>query len=137
MPGNTKRRRRKHRGTQTGAIDRRGRSRPRTRQEAAARARNQRGARPDRRDQPPTWRGATMRGLFFAALLFPVSLLFGQPAGGALVLTLIAAGFYIPLGYYTDSFFYKRRQAKLAAQRQARKEARGKGGGDRRTGKAD
>jgi hypothetical protein len=133
MPGNAKRRRRKHRGTQTGSIDRRGRSRPRNRQEAAARARNQRGARPDRRDLPPTWRGAAMRGLFFAALLFPVSLLFNQPVGGALILTVIAAGFYIPLGYYTDAFFYKRRKAKLAAQREAKKQSRGAG----RPGKAD
>lgn len=126
MPGNTKRRRRKHRGTQTGSIDRRGRTRPRNRQEAAARARSQRGARPDRRDKPPTWRGAVMRGLFFAALLFPVSLLFNQPVAGALVLTAIAAAFYIPLGYYTDLFFYRRRAAKLAAMRQAKKQERGK-----------
>ena len=70
-----------------------------------------------------------MRGLFFAALLFPVSLLFGQPVAGALILTLIAGAFYIPLGYYTDLFFYRRRQAKLAAARQAKKETRGKGGG--------
>jgi hypothetical protein len=70
-----------------------------------------------------------MRGLFFAALLFPVSLLFGQPVGAAIILTLIAAVFYIPLGYYTDLFFYRRRKAKLAAQRQAKSEARGKGAG--------
>lgn len=132
MPGNTKRRRRKHRGTQTGSIDRRGRTTPRNRQEAMARAKNQRGkggargARPDRRDVPPTWRGSLIRGGFFAALLFPVSLLFGQAVPAAIMLTLIAAVFYVPLGYYTDNFFYRRRQRKLAAERAARQNAKGK-----------
>lgn len=127
MPGNTKQRKRKHRGTKTGRIDSKGRtSRPRSRQEAVARAKNQRGAAPDRRLQPPTWRSATMRGLFFAALLFPVSLLFGQPAGGAAVLTVIAAMAYVPLGFYTDRFFYRRRMARLHAERLAKKQQRGK-----------
>jgi hypothetical protein len=126
MPGNTKRRSRKHRGTQTGKIDRRGKTTPRNRQEAMARARSGGGARkPDRRDQPPTWRGAIMRGGFFAVLLFPIALLFGQPVASAIVLTLIAAVFYVPLGYYTDGFFYNRRQKKLAAERAAKKAARG------------
>lgn len=124
MPGNPKRRKRKHRGTQTGAIDRRGRtSRPRSRQEAMARAKGRQG---DRRLQPPTWRGATIRGGFFAALLFPISVLFGQPVFGALVLAIIAAFFYIPLGFYTDRFFYQRRMAKLERQKLAAKEARDK-----------
>jgi hypothetical protein len=91
-----------------------------------ARAKNQRGGRPDRRDQPPTWRGAMIRGGFFAVLLFPIAILFGQTAPQAAILTVIAAIFYVPLGYYTDAFFYRRRQAKLAAERQAKKEARGK-----------
>jgi ABC-type dipeptide/oligopeptide/nickel transport system permease component len=134
MPGNTKRRRKKHRGTQTGSIDRRSRSRPRNRDEARSRARNQRGARPDRRDQVPTWRGATMRGLFFAALLFPISLLFGQAVPAAIILTVIAAVFYVPLGYYTDLFFYRRRQSKLAAARQAKQAERGKGSGASKDG---
>lgn len=123
MPGNTKQRKRKHRGTQTGKIDSRGRTgRPRNRQEAMARARGQRG---DRRLQPPTWRGAATRGAFFALLLLPISLLFGQPLAGAIVLTVLAAAAYIPLGFYTDGFFYRRRLAKARAEAQARKEARG------------
>lgn len=123
MPGNPQKRKRKHRGTQTGSIDRRGRtSRPRNRQEAMARARNQK--RPDRRDQPPTWRGAITRGIFFALLLFPVSLLFGQPVGGAIVLTVIAAFFYVPLGYYTERFFHQRRMARQQRERAAAKQER-------------
>ena len=108
MPGNQKPRRRKPRGTQTGRITRAQRSRPRNRQEAMAQARSRRsggggkkGQPVDRRDIPPTWRGAIFRGVIFAALLIPVSLLFGQPLGGAIVLSLVAAVFYVPLGFYT------------------------------------
>lgn len=125
MPGNQKPRRRKHRGTQTGSITRAQRSRPRNRQEAMAqaRSRNRGGGKRqavDRRDMPPTWRGAMIRGGIFAGLLIPVSILLGQPVAGAIVLSLIAAAFYVPLGFYTESFFYKRRQQKLAAERAAK-----------------
>lgn len=132
MPGNQKRRRRKHRGTQTGSVSRAQRSRPRNRQEAMAQARSRRGGggkkrqAVDRRDMPPTWRGAVIRGVLFAALLIPVSLLFGQPVAGAIILSIIAAVFYVPLGFYTESFFYRRRQQKLAAERAARQTERQK-----------
>lgn len=135
MPGNTKKRKRKHRGTQTGKVDRRGRtSRPRSRKEAMAQARKQP---TDRRSVPPSWRGATMRGLFFAALLLPVSILFGQPIGGAIILAVFAAAFYIPLGFYTDRFFYRRRMAKAQREREAKKAesaAKKAGGGTEQEG---
>jgi hypothetical protein len=132
MPGNAKPRRRKHRGTQTGSVSRRASSRPRSRQEAMAQARNRRAGgggnskrnRVDRRDIPPTWRGAATRGVLFAAFLFPVSLLFGQPIAGAIVLTIIAAIVYIPLGFYTETFFYNRRQVRLQRERAEAKAAK-------------
>jgi len=136
MPGNQKPRRRKHRGTQTGSITRAQRSRPRNRQEAMAQARSRRASggggkkrQPvDRRDIPPTWRGAIVRGILFAALLIPVSLLFGQSLPSAIILSVVASVFYVPLGFYTEQFFYRRRQQKLAAQRAAAKAERAKGG---------
>ena len=133
MPGNQKPRTRKHRGTQTGSVTRAQRSRPRSRQEAMAQAKSRRGSaggrqRPDRRDQPPTWRGAATRGILFAAFLLPVSLLFGQPIAGAIVLTIIAAIFYIPLGFYTEQFFYNRRKAKMQREREAARAEKGKKG---------
>jgi Flp pilus assembly protein TadB len=124
MPGNQKPRQRKHRGTQTGSITRAQRSRPRTRQEAMAQARSRsaKGKQPvDRRDLPPTWGGAILRAAIIAAILFPVSLLLmDQTAGGALVLSLVAFVFYVPLGYYLEQFLYRRRQAKLQKERAAR-----------------
>ena len=90
---------------------------------AQARSRGRGGKkRVDRRDLPPTWRGAAIRGVLFAALLLPVSLLFGQPLGGAIVLTIIAALVYIPLGFYTETFFYNRRQARAQQARQKQSE---------------
>jgi hypothetical protein len=128
MPGNQKPRRRKHRGTQTGSLNRRRTGRPRNRQEAMAQARSRGRSRGsgkeqqvDRRDVPPTWRGSAIRGLLFAALLLPVSLLFGQPLAGAIVLTVIAAIFYVPLGFYTETFFFNRRMARQQQEREAKK----------------
>ncbi len=90
-----------------------------------ARARKQRGGGIDRRLVAPTWRSASIRGGFFALLLFPISILFNQTVPAALVLTIFAAVFYVPLGYYTDRFFYRRRLAKAQAEKAAKKQARG------------
>jgi hypothetical protein len=133
MPGNAKRRQRKHRGTQTGSVSRRSAGRPRSRQEAMAQAKSRRGGakgarsgpRIDRRDQPPTWKGATTRGLLFAAFLFPVSLLFGQPMASAIILTIAAAVIYVPLGFYTEQYFYTRRKVKMQREREAQRSQKG------------
>lgn len=131
MPGNQKPRTRKHRGTQTGSVQRSRRGRPRSRQEAMAQARSARtqgGKRRqpvDRRDIPPSWRSAAIRGVVIAALLFPISaFVLGEEPGQAAVLSVIAAGLYIPLGYYTESFMYRRRQQKLAQERAAQQAAK-------------
>jgi hypothetical protein len=115
-----RKRRRKHRGTQGGAIDRRGRtSRPRNRQQARAQARRQVA---DRRDIRPTWRSSLNRALIaagiFVALLI---LLFGQEPLPALGLGAFMLAFYIPMGYGIDLFLYNRRQAKKRRAKEARK----------------
>jgi hypothetical protein len=114
-----KRRRRKHRGTQGGTIDRRGRtSRPRNRQEARARARR---TQVDRRDVPPTWRSSTNRALIAAGVFFVLLvLLFGQPVGSSIALAAFMLLLYIPMGYGIDRFFYNRRQAAKRRAKQAR-----------------
>ncbi len=80
----------------------------------------------DRRDLPPTWKGSSTRGILFAAFLLPVSLLFGQPLAGAIVLTVIAAMLYIPLGFYTEQFFYNRRKMKMQREREAQRAQKGR-----------
>ncbi len=113
MAQTRRRRRRRHRGTQSGSIERRGRGpRPRSRQEARARARQRLDT---RRQGPPTWSGAVGRALIGAAVFFLLLVaLLGRPAGSALALAAVMAVIYIPMGYYIERFFWRRRLARSA-----------------------
>jgi hypothetical protein len=113
MAQTRKKRRRKHRGTKGGRVDPNRRTgRPRTREEAKARARagRKRPAR-TRADAPPTWRAAITRGVV-AAVIFTVLLvlLFGRSLGAALGLGGFMLVFYIPAGYYFDTMMWRRRE---------------------------
>jgi drug/metabolite transporter (DMT)-like permease len=117
----TRRRRRKHRGTQSGSIDRRRASRPRSRQEARSRARKQMGT---KREGPPSWSTAVTRGLFGAGVfLLLLVLVLGQSVARSVPLAAFMLLIYIPLGHFIDRFMFDRRQA---AKRRAReRELRG------------
>ena len=128
MAQTKKKRRRKHRGTQGGRIDRRpARGRPRTRAEAQARARSGKGkGRQAQGPKPPSWgsafqKGALAAGLFFAGLV----LLFKEPVGTTAVLAVAMTGFYVPMAYYVDRFFYNRQLRKEQAEKLARSQNRG------------
>jgi hypothetical protein len=111
MAQTKKKRRRKQRGTQGGRVDigpRKGR--PRSREEAKARARSRR--KPgQRQDLPPTWRSSLVRGLF-AAVIFAVLLIliFKKPVGASLVFGAFMLAFYVPAGYYIDMAMWRRRE---------------------------
>jgi hypothetical protein len=109
----TKKRRRKHRGTQGGSIDRRGRAgRPRSREEARARARSgmSKGDKAKRVDSPPTWSGAITRAAFGAGIfLLLLILIFKQSVAQSLGVTALIFLVYIPLGHSIDRFMYQRR----------------------------
>jgi hypothetical protein len=103
------RRRRKHRGTQSGSI-RRARGRPRSRAEARGSAEQRR---QQKLNQPPTWRTAFTRGLIAAASLFALALLLlGASPAESIGLALLAAAIYIPGFHAVDSFAYRRRMRK-------------------------
>ena len=122
MAQTKKRRRRKHRGTQGGTLDRRQRGRPRSRDEAKARARRNSEL---KRTLAPTWGAAFKRGLLGAVVFFVLlATIFKQPAGGALVLSGVMLGMYVPLGYYVDNFFYRRRLLQARREAIARKQQR-------------
>jgi hypothetical protein len=111
MAQTRKRRRRKHRGTQGGRVDPGRRAgRPRSREEAKARARAGRKAAP-KRDAPPTWRSSITRGLV-AAAIFTVLLLalFKRPLGASLALGAFMLVFYIPAGYWIDTMLWRKRE---------------------------
>ena len=119
MAQTRKKRRRKHRGTQSGTLDRRRAARPRNRKEAQARARNQRG---QKRDSEPTWRGAINRGLVAAGIfLVLLVIVFKRPIVPALGFSLFMLAFYVPTGYLIDNFFWRRRQRQAQARRQQAK----------------
>jgi hypothetical protein len=107
MAQTKKRRKRKRRGTQSGSINRTRRSRPRSREEAKAQARQRAGA---RKERTPSWGGAFWRGLLGAAIFFLMTkFVFGETTGRALGLSVVMLALYIPLSYYIDRFFYRRR----------------------------
>jgi hypothetical protein len=107
-------RRRKHKGTQGGRIDRRAKK-PRTRAEARAQMKTARKGRKKRRQlKVPTWRGAILRAAFGAVLfLVLVAFVFGQAIGPSIALSVLMFGIYLPLGHVVDQFMYRRAQAKL------------------------
>ncbi len=119
MAQTKKKRRSKHRGNAAGVIESRGRTgrppsaaeRKQTDKELAAQRRR------DRMMREPTWKSATIRAAL-AAVVFGVLLVFAfaTPAAQAVSLTAMVFLFYIPLGYYTDQFIYKRRVKSEAAK---------------------
>ena len=106
----TKRRRRtKHRGNAAGVVEVRGRTgrRPTDGERKPAKG----AARPHRLDQPPTWASAAKRTLLILAPLVVVLALVTKPPAVQLVtLAVFIFLIYVPLGYYTDLWLYRRRQ---------------------------
>jgi hypothetical protein len=111
MAQTKKKRPRQRKGTQGGRIDTgRRAARPRTRDEAKARARAKNKAGP-KADLPPTWRGSAIRGAI-AAVIFAVLLvlIFSRPIGVALAFGAFMLVFYIPAGYFIDMTLWRRRE---------------------------
>jgi hypothetical protein len=109
MAQTRKRRRRKHRGTQGGRIDRGRRARPRSRAEAQSRAKSRK-APQKRGENPPTWTGASVRGGMMAAIFIVVLVVLGRPPGLAIAFGVFLLAFYIPMGFYFDRWLWRRRQ---------------------------
>ena len=116
MASTKRKRRTKHRGNAAGMVETRGRTGrkpgPADRKGAARKARM------DRYSKPPTLRSAAQRSSI-AAIVFVAAmiLIVHQPVPAAIALGGFVLLFYVPLSYYTDLFFYRRRQAKDLEQR--------------------
>ena len=125
MAQTKKKRRRKHRGTQGGRIDTRpARGRARSRAEAQARARNRGGKKKSgpRTPEPASWSSAFKKGGVAAVLFVALLAVFGQSPAVALLIGLLMLGFYVPMAFLMDRFFYQRFLRK-EAQKQAEREA--------------
>jgi hypothetical protein len=130
MAQTKKKRRRKHRGTQGGRIDRRpARGRARSRAEAQARARNRSKKKGGPRvPEPPSWSSALKKGGIAAILFVALLAVFGQSPAAALGVGVLMLGFYVPMAFLLDRFMYQRFVRK-EAQKRAEREAQRTGAG--------
>jgi len=126
MAQTKKKRRRKHRGTQGGRIDRRpARGRARSRAEAQSRARSKTKKKGGPRvPEPASWSSALKTGGIAAALFVAVITAFGQSLAVALVVGVAMLGFYVPMAFTLDRFMYQRHLRKEAKQRAEREAQR-------------
>lgn len=111
MAQTKKKRRRKHRGTQAGTVQARGRSGGSATKADAKQISRQR--REERLNRPPTWQSSINRAAV-AAAIFGVLIVvaFHRPVASGAFLALFMFVLYIPLGYYTYLFIHRRRQAR-------------------------
>src|SRR3954453_166341 len=113
MAQTKKKRRRKHRGTQAGTIERAGRpgrpsgSRPAAKGDARAQARERRQA---KFDKEPTWRGSLNRAAFASVILAIFVSVTTKHIAQGVVLGFVAMLLYVPMSYYTDRALWRRRQ---------------------------
>ncbi len=112
MAQTKKKRRSKHRGNAAGVIESRGRTGrpPSPAERKATEKQTAADRRRERMMREPSWNGAAKRAAL-AAIVFGALLVlaFQTPIGQAISLTGFVFLFYIPLGYYTDQFIYRRR----------------------------
>jgi hypothetical protein len=117
----TKRKRQtKHRGNAAGVVESRGRTgRKPTAAEKTGNAAEVARAKEkavDRRDRPPTWRGAFVKAMV-AAVLFLLFVIFFMPkSNSAIGLFPVVLIMYTLISYYTDRWVYNRRQRSKARQ---------------------
>jgi Flp pilus assembly protein TadB len=125
MAQTRRKRKRRHRGTQAGTIERPGRtSKPpaaspkRTKGSTKVEGRNlSQQRREDRLNREPTWRGALNRAGFAAIILVVFISVVQKNIAQGLVMGVFALVIYVPLSYYTDRALYNRRRRKQAAGR--------------------
>ncbi len=121
MAQTRRKRQTKHRGNAAGVIESRGRTgrKPTAGEKSGDRAllAREKERKLDKRDQPPTWRGAFVKAMLAAVgLVLIVTLLLHQSAKHAYPLFPIVLVFYTLVSYYTDKWVYDRRQRKKAQQ---------------------
>ena len=127
MAQTKRKRRRKHRGTQGGRIDARpprGRARSRAEAQSRARGRSKKKTGP-RTPSPPSWSTALKKGAIASVLFVGLLAVFGQNPAASLLIGILLLGFYVPLAYMMDRFFYDRYLRKEAQKRAEREEQRG------------
>jgi hypothetical protein len=125
MAQTKRKRRRKHRGTQGGRIDRRpARGRARSRAEAQNRARSRTKKSGPKVPDAPSWNSALKKGGIASVLFAGILALMGQHPKVIPVVAILMMGVYVPMAYTMDRFFYNRHLRKEAEKRQEREQRR-------------
>ena len=124
MAQTKRKRRRKHRGTQGGRIDRRpARGRARSRAEAQSRARSRSKKKPGERvPQPPSWSSALKKGGIAVALFVGILAIMGQNPAAIVAIGVVMLPLYTGMSFVMDRFFHQRYLRK-EAQKRAEKES--------------
>ena len=113
----TKRKRQtKHRGNAAGKIEVRGRTgrKPTESERETGGATKTRATRPNRFDSPPTWQGSAKRAGIATVIFVAAVIVATRRVVPTLALAVFMLAIYVPMGYYTDLWAYRRRQRKLA-----------------------
>src|ERR1700692_4950322 len=120
MAQTRRKRQTKHRGNAAGVVESRGRTgRKPTPGEKTGDARTlarEKEKLLDKRDQPPTWRGAFVKAMCAAIVLLLVVILLLHQSNQAIGLFPVVLVLYTVISYYTDKWVYDRRQRKKAKQ---------------------
>jgi hypothetical protein len=114
----TKRKRQtKHRGNAAGVVESRGRTgrKPTAAEKsgAAGTATKKKGPPIDRRDRPPTWRAAFIKGMLAAVVLL-LFMILTKSSSRLIGLFPVVLVLYTVIAYFTDRFVYRYRQRSKA-----------------------
>ncbi|MFI4993257.1 MAG: hypothetical protein ACHQCH_06535 [Solirubrobacterales bacterium] len=116
MAQTRRKRQTKHRGNAAGMVESRGRTgRKPTAAEKSGDAREAAKAKEkllDKRDRPPTWRGAFIKAMFATVLLLLFAIVFLKQSNQAIGLFPVVLVMYTLISYLTDKWIYDRRQRK-------------------------
>jgi hypothetical protein len=117
----------KHRGNAAGVVESRGRTgRKPTAAEKSGKGREDAKKKEqllDKRDRPPTWRGAFVRAMIAAIGMLLIVIIIFNKSNQAIALFPIVLAMYVPISYYTDKWVYDRRQRNKAKQAMREKAA--------------
>jgi Flp pilus assembly protein TadB len=117
----TKRRRQsKHRGNAAGVVESRGRTgRKPTAAEKSGDSRalaREKEMALDKRDRPPSWRGAFVKAMFAGIVLLLLVIVVFKQSNQAIGLFPVVIAFYTVVSYYMDKWMYDRRRRNRAKQ---------------------
>jgi Flp pilus assembly protein TadB len=122
MAQTRRKRKSKHRGNAAGMVEARGRtSRPTGPRKSGTPAKSSSGSKSESRasarearmaryDVEPTWAGSAKKAALMAGLFGVILIVINRNIIGGILGALLITVMYLPLTYYTDRYFYNRRQ---------------------------